>query len=158
MYYRNSYSRILVQFIPVFVYLRGGMLVKIDYEKYAKILKAISDPKRLKIIDMLSGGELCACKIQEEFQITQPTLSHDMKLLCDAELVCGRKEGKWTHYSLNEEKLEEVFQVMKEVVRKKQTKLYVLTGFLGSGKTTVLLKLLEKLKDSRVGIIQYEFG
>ena len=134
------------------------MLVKIDYEKYAKILKAISDPKRLKIIDMLSGGELCACKIQEEFQITQPTLSHDMKLLCDAELVCGRKEGKWTHYSLNEEKLEEVFQVMKEVVRKKQTKLYVLTGFLGSGKTTVLLKLLEKLKDSRVGIIQNEFG
>ena len=41
--------------------------MKINYEKYAKILKAISDPKRLKILDMLSGGELCACKIQEEF-------------------------------------------------------------------------------------------
>lgn len=43
---------------------------------------------------MLSNGELCECKIQEEFQITQPTLSHDMKLLCDVEVVISRKEGK----------------------------------------------------------------
>jgi DNA-binding transcriptional ArsR family regulator len=51
----------------------------IDYAKYARIFKVMSDPKRLKIIDMLSEGELCACKILEEFHITQPTLSHDMK-------------------------------------------------------------------------------
>ena len=53
--------------------------MQIDYEKYARIFKVMSDPKRLKIIDMLSEGELCACKILEEFHITQPTLSHDMK-------------------------------------------------------------------------------
>ena len=43
----------------------------IDYEEYAKMFKALSDPKRLKIVDMLSNGELCACKILEEFHITQ---------------------------------------------------------------------------------------
>ena len=56
----------------------------IEYAEYSKIFKVFSDPKRLKIIHMLSGGELCACKILEEFQITQPTLSHDrfyLKLL-----------------------------------------------------------------------------
>ena len=51
------------------------------YLDTAKILKAISDPKRLRIVDMLSCGELCACRILEAFHITQPTLSHDMKLL-----------------------------------------------------------------------------
>ena len=66
----------------------------IDYEEYAKMFKALSDPKRLKIVDMLSNGELCACKILEEFHITQPTLSHDMKLLCSAGLVIPRKRGK----------------------------------------------------------------
>ena len=76
------------------------MIEEIFFEK-SRILKALADPKRLKIITMLSNGELCACKILEEFQITQPTLSHDMKVLCDAGLVNSRKEGKWMHYSLN---------------------------------------------------------
>ena len=75
--------------------------MELDYTEYAKIFKVFADPKRLKIIDMLSNGELCACKILEEFQITQPTLSHDMKLLTDIDLVIPRKDGKWTHYSLN---------------------------------------------------------
>ena len=47
------------------------------YQDSARILKVISDPKRLRIVDMLSCGELCACKILEAFHITQPTLSHD---------------------------------------------------------------------------------
>ena len=53
-----------------------------------------------------------ACKILEEFQITQPTLSHDMKLLTDMELVVPRKEGKWTHYSLNREKMNEIYKTV----------------------------------------------
>ena len=66
--------------------------MQIDYEKYARIFKVMSDPKRLKIIDMLSEGELCACKILEEFHITQPTLSHDMKLMC---VFIRRLYRKW---------------------------------------------------------------
>lgn len=75
------------------------------YTNTAKMLKAISDPKRLQIVDMLSCGELCACKILEAFHITQPTLSHDMKLLVEAGLVNDRREGKNIYYSLNTETL-----------------------------------------------------
>jgi ArsR family transcriptional regulator len=75
------------------------------YTETAKALKAISDPKRLRILDMLSCGEMCACKILEAFHITQPTLSHDMKLLIAAGLVRDRREGKNILYSLNRERL-----------------------------------------------------
>ena len=92
--------------------------MQIDYEKYARIFKVMSDPKRLKIIDMLSEGELCACKILEEFHITQPTLSHDMKLMCDLGIVKARKEGKWMHYSLNNE----AFVVAKNLLTELQPK------------------------------------
>lgn len=75
------------------------------YTDTAKILKAIAEPKRLRIVDMLSCGELCACKILEAFHITQPTLSHDMRLLVDAGLVNDRREGKNIFYSLNTENI-----------------------------------------------------
>lgn len=85
------------------------------YLDTAKILKAISDPKRLRIVDMLSCGELCACVIQEEFNITQPTLSHDMKVLLDAGVVSARKEWKNTYYSLNEEYLERFIETLSKM-------------------------------------------
>ena len=72
-----------------------------DYTTKATLFKALSDPIRLEIVDMISGGEFCACKILERFDIIQPSLSHHMKILCDCGLVSGRKEGKWTYYSLN---------------------------------------------------------
>ena len=68
----------------------------------ALLCKALGDSNRLQIVQMLSDGEKCACKLLEQFEITQPTLSHHMKILCDAEIVVGRKEGKWTHYSISE--------------------------------------------------------
>lgn len=67
----------------------------------ARICKALGDLNRLQIIKMLSGGEMCACKLLERFAITQPTLSHHMKLLCECGLVDVRRDGKWCHYSLN---------------------------------------------------------
>ena len=65
------------------------------------ICRALGDSNRMLIVSMLSGGELCACKLLEQFQITQPTLSHHMKVLCECGIVNTRKEGKWSHYSLN---------------------------------------------------------
>jgi ArsR family transcriptional regulator len=75
--------------------------LKQNYEGNAKIIKALSDPSRLKIIDILSCGELCACDILQHFDFTQPTLSHHMKVLMDCGLVDCRKEGLWSYYSLN---------------------------------------------------------
>ena len=66
----------------------------------ALICKALSDANRLKIVEMLSDGEKCGSKLLEAFNITQPTLSHHMKILEESGLVKGVKQGKWTYYSL----------------------------------------------------------
>lgn len=69
----------------------------------AMICKALGDQNRLQIIQMLFQGEKCGCQLLEAFQITQPTLSHHMKILCECGLVCDKKVGKWHHYSMNQE-------------------------------------------------------
>ena len=72
-----------------------------DSEQAALVCKALGDANRMQIIQSLTGGELCACELLEQFSITQPTLSHHMKILCDSGLVASRRDGKWTYYSLN---------------------------------------------------------
>jgi len=72
-----------------------------NYDDNAKIIKALSDSNRLKIIDILSCGEKCACDILEFFDFTQPTLSHHMKVLSECGIVTTRKKGQWNYYSLN---------------------------------------------------------
>lgn len=74
-----------------------------ELPSYTKVFKALGDPRRARIVEMLAGGELCACDILERFALSQPTLSHHMKLLCESGLVRGREAGKWTYYSLNAE-------------------------------------------------------
>ena len=90
------------------------------YNEYAQLFKALSDPNRLMIVDRLSCGELCACVILEMFDITQPTLSHHMKTLCDCGLVVGRKVGKWTYYSLDSETVQRFRVFLKEITATKQ--------------------------------------
>lgn len=74
-----------------------------QHEKNARIFKAFCDANRLQILELLQTGEKCACKLLEALDIGQPTLSHHMKILCDAGIVTGRREGKWTHYSFHPE-------------------------------------------------------
>ena len=71
-----------------------------DEKKMALIFKAFCDENRIRILKMLRSGEKCACKMLDELNVTQPTLSHHMKILCDSGIVLGRKEGKWMYYSL----------------------------------------------------------
>lgn len=73
------------------------------YREEIRLFKALADANRLQIIESLQNGEKCACILLEELNIAQPTLSHHMKILIDAELVNYRKEGKWMHYSLRED-------------------------------------------------------
>lgn len=82
------------------------------YAEYIPVLKALADETRLKIIDMLSCGELCACKILEQFSITQPTLSYHMKILTECGLVAARREGAWMHYSLCSERTKELLDYL----------------------------------------------
>ena len=68
--------------------------------KMAMVFKAISDENRIQIMEMLKNGEQSAAMLLKKLLITQPTLSHHMKILVDAGLVMGRREGRWTHYSI----------------------------------------------------------
>ena len=83
---------------------RGDRMTR---EEVANICKAMSDSNRLRIIEMLTQGEKCGCNLLEELQVTQPTLSHHMKVLRDCGLVSSYKDGKWQHYSINCEKFKE---------------------------------------------------
>lgn len=66
-----------------------------------EVLKALSDKNRLLILDMLSCGEMCACDIMNGLDLTQPTISHHMKILVRSGIVIGRKSGKWMNYSID---------------------------------------------------------
>lgn len=80
---------------------------------FALLFKALSDETRLKIIDMLSCGELCACDILKSFHITQPTLSYHMKILTECGVVNGVREGAWMHYTLNRETVSSIEEYWK---------------------------------------------
>lgn len=76
--------------------------MQIDEKRAATVFKALCDENRVRILKLLCTGEKCACKILDELNVTQPTLSHHMKILCDSEIVVGKKEGKWMYYSISE--------------------------------------------------------
>ena len=71
----------------------------------ALVFKAFCDENRIKILNILSTGEKCACRLLEALSVTQPTLSHHMKILCDSGVVSARKEGKWMYYKISQEGL-----------------------------------------------------
>lgn len=76
--------------------------MEVGHHENARVFKAFCDENRLMILEMLQSGDKCACVLLEKLDISQPTLSHHMKILCDSGIVSPRKEGKWTHYSINE--------------------------------------------------------
>ena len=81
----------------------------------AKIFKAFCDENRLMILSMLQSGEKCACVLLEKLRITQPTLSHHMKILVESGVVTPRKEGKWTYYSIHAGGSEHAVATLREI-------------------------------------------
>jgi ArsR family transcriptional regulator len=76
----------------------GGTQVK----PFLKVMKALSDPNRLKIIKMLQQRFLCVCEMKAALNIAQPTVSKHLKLLEDAGLVTSEKDGLWVNYRLTD--------------------------------------------------------
>ncbi len=76
--------------------------MEITYEDIALIFKALSDTRRLMILDLLKNGEECACLLGQQLDMAQSSLSYHMKILCDSGMVDSRQEGKWTHYKISE--------------------------------------------------------
>jgi ArsR family transcriptional regulator, arsenate/arsenite/antimonite-responsive transcriptional repressor len=69
---------------------------------FIKVMKAMSDPNRVKILKMLQHKSLCVCEMQSALDIAQPTVSNHLKVLEDAGLVSYRKNGLWVNYSLSD--------------------------------------------------------
>lgn len=69
-------------------------------QDFVNVMKALSDPSRVAIVMMLQQREMCACEFIPRLGLTQPTVSRHLKVLVDAGLILGRKEGVWVHYRL----------------------------------------------------------
>lgn len=90
-----------------------------DERKVARVFKAFCDENRVKILHvLLNYGECCACDLLRELNITQPTLSHHMKILCDSEIVMSKKNGKWMHYTISEEGIKRAKDYLNQFIEK----------------------------------------
>ena len=76
--------------------------MELNEKDVSTVFKALCDENRVLILKYLMFGEKCACRLLEDLDIAQSTLSHHMKILTDSGIVSGRKEGKWMHYSVSE--------------------------------------------------------
>lgn len=84
----------------------------IRYETGANLIKAIAEPIRLQILDILSNGELCACDILQNLTISQPTLSHHMKALIASGWVIASKRATWMYYSISGDAVDRMHQYL----------------------------------------------
>lgn len=91
--------------------LTGGVLDTAAAERLASVFKALADPARVKLVSLIAaadGGEACICDLTEPLGLTQPTVSHHMKLLVDSGLVNREQRGKWAYYTVDSEALNRI--------------------------------------------------
>ena len=88
------------------------MLVDPSYTQAARVFKALCDPNRVRILELLQTGEVCACALLEQLEISQPTLSHHMKAMVEAGLLTERKQGKRTYYAICRQTWDEFMLVL----------------------------------------------
>jgi ArsR family transcriptional regulator len=79
-------------------------------DRMAAVAKALADPVRLQLVDLLRkhAGEVCVCELVPLFDLSQPTVSHHLKVLREAGLVDSERRGLWAYYYVNPESLEEL--------------------------------------------------
>jgi DNA-binding transcriptional ArsR family regulator len=73
-----------------------------EVKRRSRFFKALGDENRQRILSLLSAREMCVCELMAALKMTQPTTSHHLKILEDAEVVKHRKDGKWVFYSLSD--------------------------------------------------------
>ena len=85
-------------------------------DELARLLKALADPTRLQLVSMvavLEDGEACVCDLTEPLGLTQPTISHHLKILVDAGIFTRDKRGVWAYYSLVPAALDALAEVLR---------------------------------------------
>jgi len=89
----------------------GGVLSAAEAERLAKTFKALGDPTRVRLLSLIAasgGGEACICDLTKPVGLSQPTVSHHMKMLADAGLVVREQRGRWAYFRVVPEALESV--------------------------------------------------
>ena len=86
-----------------------------ELQENAKVFKALCDPNRLAVLELLRSGEKCACVLLEQLELKQSGLSYHMKILCDSGIVASRQEGKWTHYRLSSPGRDHAVELLKKL-------------------------------------------
>lgn len=82
-------------------------------KRRAKFFKALGDESRQRMISLLAVKELCVCEVISALEMTQPTTSHHLGILEEANIVETRKDGKWVFYSLTDkEKIKQILQLV----------------------------------------------
>ncbi len=95
--------------------LTGGILDDESAEQLARTFKALGDPTRVRLVSLIAaadGAEACICDLTEPVGLSQPTVSHHMKLLADAGLVTREQRGKWAYYRI----VDETFDALRAAV------------------------------------------
>ncbi|MFC6704435.1 ArsR/SmtB family transcription factor [Flexivirga alba] len=83
--------------------LTGGVLDEDAAQQLARVFKALGDPTRVRLISLIAaaeGAEACICDLTEPVGLSQPTVSHHMRLLAEAGLVTREQRGKWAYFRL----------------------------------------------------------
>jgi ArsR family transcriptional regulator len=83
-----------------------------DAELLAARFKALADPTRVAIVNRLAAGECCVCDLNAAFELSQPTISHHLRVLRDAGLVESSRRGTWAYYRLVEEAVQQLRQTL----------------------------------------------
>ena len=95
---------------------------------YLRVFRAFTDENRVQILELLCDGEQCACVLLENLRISQPTLSHHMKILCKSGIVKSRRVGPWNYYSINEDGCKYASHLLSAVAQKKLHTMLKVTG------------------------------
>ncbi len=113
----RSDSPVLEQPVPCCNLLPGLRLQEAEATRLANLFKALSHPVRLQIVDLLSryGGQVCVCDIEQHFSLSQPTISHHLKILRQAGLLDAEQRGVWVYYHTRPDALAELHRLMADL-------------------------------------------
>lgn len=89
-------------------------------KQIAELLKVLGGDVRLDIVSYLASGEKCVCRIFKYLKLPQNLVSHHLSVMRKNNLILAHKDGKWVHYSLNNEKIEELNSFLVEVLKRKR--------------------------------------
>lgn len=103
--------------ISVYTHIVLSAIADVDVRPWSRLLRAVADETRLRIVAMLSHGELCVCHIEAALELPQPTVSRHLGILRAADVVDTRRDGSWVYYRLAKQEPAEVQALLDELVR-----------------------------------------